>query len=381
MLRLFTLLATGLLLLAGASTTWAVDPQTDAANRAVDYILSQQNSDGGFIGFGADSAPGVTLDAVFALIAGGVDPVGVTTDGASPADYLSSQADTYSVDAGGAAKLMLGVIRMGLDYTDFGGTNGGLDLPSVLEGHLSEDPADGIYGFDLFDQAFSVLALTAAGEALRDSSVDYLRSLQLDDGGWEFDEGFASDSNSTAMAVQALLAAGVASDDPTIEDALGYFASIQDASGAFAFFADTDSDAQSTAMVIQALVAAGEDLDGWAIDDATPMDALLTFQNPETGAFQFAGEDSPFATYQVVAGLLMAPFPDLQTLPDGEPAPDCCVDPTQPSSTPAATAVQPDALPDTGGGSAGGTTPWWILAALMGSAAAAGAGAFAVRRR
>ena len=102
MMRIIALLAAGLLLLAGASVTWAVEPQTGAADAAVDYILSQQNADGGFVGFGDESAPGVTIDAGVALCAAGVDPTTVETGGNSPFDYLEAQAEEYAADAGSA---------------------------------------------------------------------------------------------------------------------------------------------------------------------------------------------------------------------------------------------------------------------------------------
>ena len=375
MLRRLLPLALALALVAGVGLVAAVEPETEVANDAVEYIKSLQNADGGFPAFGAESSPGATLDAVFALVAAGEDPLDVTSGGNSPADYLATQWDTYSVDAGGAAKLMLGVVAMGLDPVEF------FDLPSVLEGHLAEDPSTGVYGFDMFDQALSVLALVAAAEPVRPAAVDYLRLQQRADGGWEFSPGSGSDSNTTAMALQALLASGDGPGSPAVLDGLAYLRTAQNAAGGFGFLPGADSDPNSTALVIQALVAAGQDIgEGgpWAPEGHTPLEGLLTFRNPETGAFQYAGEDSPFATYQAVPALMLAPFPDLETRVIEGPTPQA---PTVIEVT-ATPTVPVGGLPPAGQGARGAHEPWWALAALLvGGAGALGAGALRWRSR
>ncbi len=372
--------AVAVVMIAGVTIAHAAEPQTQAANAAVQYIEPLQNADGGFPAFGAESTPGSTLDAVFALVAAGVDPPDVTRNGNSPADYLAAHADTYSVDAGGAAKLTIGVALMGLDLHDFGGSNGGLDMPSVLEGHLAEDPSTGVYGLDLFDQSLYILALAAADLPVRPAAFDYLRSTQLPDGGWEFSADAGSDSNTTAMALQALLAAGGNAGQQATRDALAFFATVQNDDGGFGFLADADSDPNSTALVLQALVAAGQNIDAggpWDRGGHTPLDALLSFRNAATGAFQYGGVDSAFATYQAVPALMLAPFPDLQTRIAVEPTPTAAsVVTVGPMATP-----QP-MLPGAGGPSRGGAGPWWPVAALAtGGAVLVAAGAVARRSR
>jgi len=102
-----------------------------------------------------------------------------------------------------------------------------------------------------------------------------------------------------------------------VQGGLAYLAAAQNDDGGFPYSPEseygTDSDANSTAVVIQALAAAGEDVGAggpWDKGEGrTPLAALLSFQNPETGAFTFGGQDSAFATYQAVPGLLLAPLP------------------------------------------------------------------------
>ena len=162
--------------------------------------------------------------------------------------------------------------------------------------------------------------------------------------------------------------------------ALGYFQSIQDASGAFGFLADTEPDAQSTAFVIQALVAVREEIDAggpWTPGGVTPLEALLTFQNPETGAFQFAGEDSAFATYQVVPGLVLAPFPGLKPiLLPGTATPVASPTMAVESVETPEPVASPDELPNTGTRVGSGGSLWLLTALMAGGLAAIGTGAF-----
>jgi hypothetical protein len=299
-------------LVAGRSE--AVDPETSAANAAIAYINGLQNTDGGFPAFGSTSSAGATLDAVFAYTAAGVDPKTVTNGGQGPDDYLATQAASYSGTAGGAAKLMLGIVAMDLDTSDFGG----VDVFSVTESYLNA--GTGQFGDDVFAQSLYMLARAALGESIPLNSVDYLESLQLPSGGWEFCCGFGADTNATALAVRALAVSGTA-DPGAIADGLAYLAASQQADGGFPYVAPGDSDPNSTALVIQALLTAGEGLDIGGPWDAgagnTPLTALRSFQNPATGALKYSGEDSAFATYQGVPGLMLAAFPELPD-PDGD---------------------------------------------------------------
>ncbi|MEZ4497837.1 MAG: hypothetical protein R2845_13905 [Thermomicrobiales bacterium] len=83
-----------------------------------------------------------------------------------------------------------------------------------------------------------------------------------------------SDSNTTAIAIQAPIAAGVDPSDESIQAGLAYLETVIDPEqGGFAYDANSGliADANSTAVVIQALIAAGEDpaSDEWG-RQATP---------------------------------------------------------------------------------------------------------------
>jgi hypothetical protein len=192
--------------------------------------------------------------------------------------------------------------------------------------------------------------------------VGYLESKQLDDGCWKFSDSFGCDTNTTALAIEALLAAGVDPSESSVEDALDYLEDAQNGDGGWPYDPlsswGTDSDANSTAFVIQALVAAGEDVDEdgrWqAPDGTTPLKALLAFQNPQTGAFTRSGEDNAYATYQSIPALLLEPYPGAPKTQEREAThthkptktPTPTVTPTAtPTAEPTATPLPPSVAP------------------------------------
>ena len=325
-------------LFAGTLLTQAATPQTGAAHDALDYIRTLQNDDGGFPDFGTDSSAGATLDAILAFAAAGADIDDVQKSGESPLDYLETRAADYAASTPGqAAKLVAVLVAAGEDPRDFAGD----DYVDIMQSNY--DAATHRYGGQTLDQILYVLARRSLDLSLSSGVVSVLESDQLAEGCWEFDSGFGCDTNSTAMAVQALVAAGIDHDDASIEAALAYLKSAQNADGGFPYLVPSDSDANSTAFVLQALVAAGEDIDAggpWEKPGGyTPMRALLGFQNEATGAFTFtySGEDNAYATYQAVPALLLQPL----LLPPSKE--EDATETPEPTDTPAATLT---AMPD-----------------------------------
>jgi hypothetical protein len=283
----------------------AAEPQRDAAERALTWLIGQQADDGSF---GGDA--GATADAVMAIVAMGMDPNGVLKNGNSAVAYLGTQAATYAgKSVAGAGKLTLAAISAGKDPTSFGGIN----LIDVLQ--KSYDSTTGQYGATPLDQAFALLALASAGQSVPSAAVAALEKSQLADGGWSYDGTAAtgSDTNTTALAVQALKA--TSSGSAALSKAQSYLVSQQNADGGFPYSKTSpygsDSDANSTAYVIQALMALGVDPDTLKQGDNTPLTALLALQNT-SGAFRYQEaypDDNMFATSQAIPALLLKPFP------------------------------------------------------------------------
>lgn len=322
MKRLLTLVAALAVLLsfagAAAPARAAADPGS-AAQAALGWLLARQQDDGSFAGFDA----GASADAIFALVAAGKDPNGVFKNGSTPVTYLGNQAATYAAKSAAAAgKLTLAVVAAGKDPRSFGEQN----LLDLLA--RTYDAKTGQYGVDITGHAYALLALAATGQPIPAQAVAALGTTQLPDGGWSFDGSAASgsDTNTTALAVQALVAANARA--AVFDRALAYLRSQQNADGGFPYSKSSsfgaDSDANSTANVIQALVAAGTDPRSLKPGASDPIDALLALQNAN-GAFRYqaaAPDDNDLATAQAIPALLLKPFPIATVaLPVAQPVP------------------------------------------------------------
>ncbi|RKN05386.1 hypothetical protein [Streptomyces radicis] len=112
-----------------------------------------------------------------------------------------------------------------------------------------------------FTQSLAVLALDRTGE-LPDSAVDFLASTRCADGGFPLSprrdpSRCTSDTDTTGMAVQALLAADRAAD---AEPGLDWLEGQQrENGGGFGYNAASAPNSNSTALAVQALRAGGRD--------------------------------------------------------------------------------------------------------------------------
>lgn len=388
-------LATGLLLV-NVSPIWAVAgappvpgeaaPPPAAAARAADlspaesatcalrYLASEQAADGSV----GDQA-GVTADFIFGAAAAGFDPTTLKKSGSSTVyEFLEAGAGATLSNAATTAKDALAALAGKLDPSAFGGH----DLLSAIDATYSS--TSHAYGDgQTYTQSLAILALVAAadsGHSLPADAVAELISVQDTDGSWDFqgakDAAGGGDTNSTAIAIQALVAAGTPVSDGSITKGLAYLAGQQLSDGGFPYsdaygppFSDPDSDA----IVVQGLVAAGENPAGptWTKGGHTALSNIVTFQDAR-GGFVFPGNPGPdtFTTSQVPAGLAGIPFPGRTswtagaTLPAGLCAAAVAA-PTAshgPRATPPATATVGLATR----GSPGGFVPVVALAALAG---------------
>lgn len=218
-----------------------------------------------------------------------------------------------------------------------------------------------------FRQSLGILAEVAAG--VHDTAaIDWLVKQQCADGGWTAYRANVStpcpatdlttftgeDSNSTALAMQALHAAGVT---PT-HDPLPFLHGLQESDGGFDYIAGSGTDPNSTGVVLQALSAVGEDATSatWAVSAHTPVDALMTFWlncgSADPGAFASpysSGHGDLIAGVQAVWGAEGKAFPFTASPAATQPAPDCSGGPISP--TPAA---------------AGGYAATWIASKVQG---------------
>lgn len=300
--------------LAGAAL-----PETSAVLKGTDFIRTQQQADASYSGTLEQ-----TMDAVFAVRAAGFDPAKETAGGAGPADYIKAKLATET-RVPVLAKAALVAKALGLDPKAVGG----VDL--IAKTNAAYDAGKGTYAGDDFSQSVIMLSLACTGNSVPLAAGAALKANQLaESGGWGFG-GFA-DPDTTAIAVQALLATGSAKTDTSLTKATAYFHTSQGDDGGWGFD-PTESNASSTAYVLQALLALGENPEavGWQKGGVSPVAYLLSQQQADGS---FLGFDPAFATNQVVPALAGRTFCN---------APETPITRTKlaPTATPTATATRP----------------------------------------
>jgi len=216
----------------------------DAAN----WLEAAQNPDGGFGSSpSSESSAALTSWTMLGLEAAGRNPLDVIgAGGKSPIDFLRGHLDEVS-SPGDLARTIIALEGAGADPRSFGGK----DLVSAL---LKRRAANGSYVGWPGTTSFSVIALRAAGadEGL-DSTISWLSKVQNDDGGWGDVPGQPSNADVTGSVMQAL---------PSTKGAqagLSYLRKHQRSNGGFALGAGGGVNSQSTAWAVQGMIAVGAD--------------------------------------------------------------------------------------------------------------------------
>ncbi|MFI6943012.1 prenyltransferase/squalene oxidase repeat-containing protein [Streptomyces sp. NPDC050418] len=156
------------------------------------------------------------------------------------------------------------------------------NLPSGLYGKT--DPKyDGV-----FRQAYALLAQDTAGVKPAAKAVDWLTGQACDNGSYaayredpseKCDAKTVVDSNSTASAIQALAALG--GHDADVKKSVEWLRSVQNEDGGWGYNPGIPSDANSTGLVVGALKAAGENpAEVKSQKDKAAGDALVALSMP-----------------------------------------------------------------------------------------------------
>ncbi|CAN5554500.1 prenyltransferase/squalene oxidase repeat-containing protein [soil metagenome] len=298
--QLFAVLAFfGLLAGSGFAATISAFNTDDQVSTAAVWLINQQQDDGGFPGFTGESDASVTADALIALMA--ASSLGFDSELDSAVEFLAENALVMAQTGPGlAAKLSLALIAFDLNPRDFADVN----PLSIVE----MDARDGQIGFGPYDHALGLLALTAAGESAPSASVEYALNTQSEDGGWAFDgstEAGTADTNTTSLMIRALKAS--AADEPEAFDrASMYLISAQTEGGGFPYQHDGPEDSNSTALAVQALIAL--DFDSTHDPLRRAVEALSVFQNAN-GSFSWMldeRDENMFSTVQALPALVDA---------------------------------------------------------------------------
>ena len=313
---------------AGATSVQPQIPQFAAAQAAAAWLVGQQASDGSIGG-----SLSATVNGVLALAAAHVD-----VQAASAAlSYVEANANAYiTVDGadgpGQLAALILDARAMGVNPTNFGGTNLVARLQATEQ---TSGPDAGLFGTEkqlgdyyvgTYVQGLVFTALKAAGASADAAAVGWLTNQQCPSGGWavpnqavgvcaEDPSSFqGADDQTTSLVVQGLAAQGALT--PGIAaSALSFFADGQDADGGWSYYPSSaaepqQTDSQSTGLVIQALLAMGRSPTSPAFTGSgrSPVTALLSFVVP-------SGSDKGAVGYQDdTSGNLLATNQDVPVL-------------------------------------------------------------------
>jgi energy-coupling factor transport system substrate-specific component len=293
-----------------------------AASTPAGYLLAAQNPDGGFGDApGAGSAQLYAGWAALGLAASGTNPQDVSRSGHTLIDYIRGGIGS-ATDPGSIERTILVARAAGLSPASFGGRN----LVATLQRDIrSNGSVSGLVN----QTAFAVLALRAAGVAPPRAAIGWLVRQQDSDGGFNFaTRGGLSDPDDTGAALEALAGSSGAAAHARVR-AIGFLHRQQDADGGFASQPGAGSNAQSTAFAVQGLIAAGVDPRSVRRHGASPLDYLRSLTAPDGHVRYSRGTDQ--TPVWVTAEALMAL--DGKALPLGSVPRRAVPRPTTPRST------------------------------------------------
>jgi hypothetical protein len=248
------LLATVIALSALAALPLTARAASLSLSPEISYLTSAQDANGGYgAAPGESSSELYTAWAAMGLVAAGRDPADVRRDGHSVLYALREEASTLS-GTGDIERTILAAHACGASAYSFAGK----DLVAEL---LHARERDNSFGEQVNLTAFAIVALRAAGHSssyapIREAA-GWLARQQNSDGGFSFSQhGSSSDVDDTGAALQALADAG-AHNRRMLSGAADYIIRSQNLDGGLPEQYGGQSNAQSTAWAVQGLIAAG----------------------------------------------------------------------------------------------------------------------------
>jgi uncharacterized membrane protein len=243
----------------GATTARASIPSSFNAHAAslspeLSFLTSAQNSDGGFgAARGQSSSELYTAWAAIGLAAAGRNPASVRHGGRSVLDSLRAGVPTLK-GLGDAERTILAASACGASAYSFAGRD---LVAEVLRARGSDNSFEHLVNLT----AFAIFALRAVGHspgfpAIREAA-GWIERQQNGDGGFGFGgRGSPSDVDDTGAALQALADAG-AHNARSLGAAADFLVRSQNLDGGYPQQYGGESNAQSTAWAVQGLIAAG----------------------------------------------------------------------------------------------------------------------------
>jgi Prenyltransferase and squalene oxidase repeat len=267
----------------------------ERTERASRWLASAQSSDGGWgPSKGADPSVATTDWVMLGIEATGHNPRDFPH---SPVDYLRGHVDELG-SPGDFARTILALVGAGVDPRSFAGH----DLVHDL---VKRQRRDGSYEGWPGSTAFAVMALRAAGAQGVEHSIDWLVKVQNPDGGWGDVPGSPSTADGTGAVMQAIPHTSAANH------ALGYLRKHQRSNGGFSLGGNGSVNSQSTAWAVQGMIAVGADPGSVRADGNSALDYLAARQDDD-GHYRYSSssDQTPvWVTGQVLAAVAGKAFP------------------------------------------------------------------------
>jgi energy-coupling factor transport system substrate-specific component len=271
-----------------------------AKSPTVAWLQRAGNADGGFSATpGGESSTEITAWAMLGLESAGVNPLDAGRRGHSPVAYLRRNVSDLR-SPGDLASTILALSGAGVDARNFAGR----DLAAMLAGKRR---GNGSYLGWPNSTAFAVMALRASG--VSDGigrSLAWLRRVQNSDGGWGAVPGSPSDADSAGAVLQAL-----GEGSRAARRAVRYLRRSQKRSGGWALGGAGAVNSQSTAWAVQGLLAAGVDPTSVRRGGRTGLDYLAA-RRAADGHYRYSSssDQTPvWVTGQVLVAAKLKPFP------------------------------------------------------------------------
>jgi len=292
--------------------------RADSVSHAADWLESVQNGDGGFGPSASDeSGTATTCWVMLGLEAAGRNPLDVVSPkGQTPIDFLRKEVSTVG-SPGDIARTILALEGTGVDPRDFGGRNLVSDL-------LASRRDNGSYHGWPNSTAFAVIALRAAGVSGVEKSLDWLRKVQNEDGGWGDTPGSPSTTDGTGAVMQAL-----SPDSEAAGHGLFYLRhQAQQKGGGFPLGGNGAVNTMSSAWAIQGILAVGGDPGSFRRGGVSAPEYLAhnqredgsyRYSNPDQSASEVANQTPVWVTGEVLVAAANKYFPI--AAPPREPKP------------------------------------------------------------
>jgi len=290
----------------GAGTAHAA---SSSVTKAIRYLDGAQNTNGGFAaGGGGPSNQLYSSWATIGIAAAGRNANAFKRSGRSPVSFIVANLGQVRGIAD-VERTILALRAAGRSVRSVGGRRLVLEL-------TRKQRRNGSFAGLVNQTAFAILALRSTGRSARDRVIrratGWLASQHNGDGGFNFSrKGGPSGIDDTAAALQGLVAAGKRSTK-TARGAVSFLLRQQNADGGFPLSKNANSNAQSSAWAVQGLVAARRNPDKVRRGDGrTPLQYLRSLQNG-SGSFRYSRTRSQtpvWVTAQVLTALARKPFP------------------------------------------------------------------------